>query len=44
VVKLTESVIEDFAIELFERRGYHCVYVPNIAPAAPIRYEAAMTK
>jgi len=30
--RLTESAIEDFAIKLFERLGYHYVYAPDIAP------------
>jgi hypothetical protein len=30
--KLTESAIETFAIELFEKLGYQYVYAPDIAP------------
>lgn len=30
--KLTESAIEDFAIQLFERLGYDSLYAPDIAP------------
>jgi len=30
--RLTESVIEDFAIRLFERLGYDTIYAPDIAP------------
>jgi type I restriction enzyme R subunit len=30
--KLTESAIETFAIELFEKLGYRYVYAPDIAP------------
>ena len=30
--KLTESEIETFAIELFERLGYQYIYAPSIAP------------
>jgi len=30
--KITESEIEQFAIELLEKQGYHYVYAPNIAP------------
>jgi hypothetical protein len=30
--RLTESVIEEFAIKLFERLGYGAVYAPDIAP------------
>ncbi|MBU6460989.1 MAG: type I restriction endonuclease subunit R [Proteobacteria bacterium] len=30
--RLTESVIEDFAIKLFERLGYSSIYGPDIAP------------
>lgn len=29
---LTESKIEEFAVELFEKLGYHYVYGPDIAP------------
>jgi type I restriction enzyme R subunit len=32
MTKLTESVIEDFAIKLFEQLGYSYVYAPDIAP------------
>lgn len=30
--KLTETAIEDFAIQLFVRLGYTHLYAPNIAP------------
>ena len=30
--KLTESIIEDFAIKLFERLGYSYIHAPDIAP------------
>lgn len=30
--RLTESAIETFAIQLFERLGYHYIYGPDIAP------------
>jgi type I restriction enzyme R subunit len=30
--RLTESAIEDFAIELFERLGYDYIHAPDIAP------------
>ena len=30
--KITESAIEQFAIELLEKQGYHYVYAPDIAP------------
>ena len=30
--KITESTIEQFAIELLEKQGYHYVYTPDIAP------------
>ena len=30
--KITESTIEQFAIELLEKQGYHYVYAPDIAP------------
>lgn len=32
MTKLTESQIEDFAIQLFEQLGYKSLYGPNIAP------------
>jgi type I restriction enzyme R subunit len=32
MIKLTESAIEDFAIEQFEQLGYQYIYGPNIAP------------
>ena len=32
MTKLTESAIEDYAINLFERQGYSYVYGPDIAP------------
>jgi type I restriction enzyme R subunit len=32
MTKLTESVIEDFAIKLFERLGYDHIHAPDIAP------------
>lgn len=37
--KLTESIIENFAIELFQRLGYEYVYAPDIAPDSenPVR-------
>jgi len=30
--KITESEIENFAIELFEKQGYRYIYAPDIAP------------
>lgn len=30
--RLTESTIETFAIELFERLGYDALYAPDVAP------------
>jgi len=30
--KLTESAIENFAINLLEKQGYQYIYGPNIAP------------
>jgi len=30
--KITESEIEQFAIELLEKKGYHYIYGPDIAP------------
>jgi len=30
--KITESTIEQFAIELLEKQGYHYVCAPDIAP------------
>lgn len=30
--KITESVIEELAIELLEKQGYRYIYVPDIAP------------
>ncbi len=30
--KLTESQIEEYAIELLEKQGYHYIYGPDIAP------------
>jgi len=30
--KITESAIEKFAIELFEKQGYQYIYAPSIAP------------
>lgn len=37
--KLTESIIENFAIELFQKLGYEYVYAPDIAPDSenPVR-------
>ena len=32
MTKLTESAIEAFAIQLFERLGYTAIYAPDIAP------------
>ena len=32
MTKLTESQIEDFAIQLFEQLGYKSLYGPDIAP------------
>lgn len=32
MTKLTESAIEDFAIQLFEQLGYRYIYAPDIAP------------
>ena len=32
MTKITEHIIEKFAIELLERLGYEYVYAPNIAP------------
>jgi len=30
--KITESAIEEFAIELLEKQGYEYIYAPDIAP------------
>ena len=30
--KITESAIENFAIELLEKQGYQYIYAPSIAP------------
>ena len=30
--KITESEIENFAIELLEKQGYEYIYAPDIAP------------
>lgn len=35
MTKLTESQIEDFAIQLFEQLGYKSLYGPDIAPDGP---------
>ena len=32
MTRLTESVVEDFAIKLFERLGYDYIHAPDIAP------------
>ncbi|KAF5437557.1 hypothetical protein C5S35_03470 [Candidatus Methanophagaceae archaeon] len=32
MTRITESEIEEFAIELLEKSGYHYVYAPDIAP------------
>ena len=32
MTRITENIIEAFAIELFEKLGYEYVYAPNIAP------------
>ena len=32
MTKITESAIEEFAIELLEKSGYQYVYAPDIAP------------
>jgi len=32
MTKITESAIEDLAIELFEKLGYQYIYAPSIAP------------
>lgn len=39
MTKLTESIIENFAIELFQRLGYEYIYAPDIAPDSenPVR-------
>jgi type I restriction enzyme R subunit len=31
-VKITESAIEKFAVDLLEKQGYHYLYGPDIAP------------
>ncbi|MCF8053726.1 MAG: hypothetical protein K9K75_00650 [Deltaproteobacteria bacterium] len=31
-MNITESAIETFAIELFEKLGYQYIYAPDIAP------------
>ena len=37
--KITESAIEEFAIELLEKQGYRYLYAPDIAPDGElIRY------
>ena len=33
-MKITESVIEKFAIELLEKQGYQYIYAPDIAPGS----------
>lgn len=35
IKKLTESAIETFALEQFERLGYQYIYAPSIAPDSP---------
>lgn len=32
MTRITENIIENFAIELFEKLGYEYIYAPNIAP------------
>jgi type I restriction enzyme, R subunit len=32
MTKITESVIEEYAIELLEKQGYEYLYAPSIAP------------
>ena len=32
MTRLTESAIEEFAIQLFEELGYQYIYAPDIAP------------
>lgn len=48
MTKLTESAIEDFAIQLFEQLGYQYVYAPDIAPGGEhperSRYDEAILK
>ena len=36
MTKLTESAIENFAIELLEEQGYQYIYGPDIAPDSEI--------
>ena len=32
MTRITESAIEEFAIELLEKQGYQYIYAPDIAP------------
>ena len=32
MTRITENIIEAFAIELFDKLGYEYIYAPNIAP------------
>jgi len=34
MTKITENIIEEFAIKLLERLGYQYIYAPDIAPDA----------
>jgi len=36
MTRITESVIEKFAIELFEKQGYSYIYVSSIAQGSDI--------
>jgi len=35
--RITENIIEEFAIELLERLGYQYIYAPDIAHDLPVR-------
>ena len=37
MTKITESAIEKFAIELFEKQGYGYIYTSDIAPGLSVR-------
>ena len=40
MTKITESEIEEYAIELLEKQGYQYIYAPNIGPDLPAPNEA----
>ena len=43
-MKITESQIEDLAIELLEKQGYNYIYAPDIVPDASAGSAARMDK